>query len=816
MKVRVGCFVVLASLVWAPARAEDPATVGPWGDPARVAIHGATAFAADQIRAALFRDFRALLASHPLAPREELAPIWERRLIQGYRKAGYAEATVHVTLDEPAGQVLVQVQEGPRYTTSNLRIEGGPPLDLEALHARLTTPHPPESAVQAEFFQKAGQREVQWRDKDGQPVALEKPVWKAGRPAPLDDASYRDLEKQVRSALGDQGYPLAQFQVTVLPSPQNQSAELLVQVGDVGPAAEASEIVITGAEKNSRAAILAYLDLKPGEIITQRRRLELVHRLWESGRFLEHRVRLDPPQADQPAVLHLDLKEYALAPALDAPLSREEAALLKTRTWLAQFAHGGQADLVLAAENEQNAMELIFSPRNGLLLTITQHDQGRPPSRLVLLVSEEETGVYLPDQQYRISGKFAGAQLRGTMGLALTGNAEKPFSVNFGMGVRTLDEGEHAAPLEAALSAPPVFCLAMLHEDQAQAVWQGDRLTLASQKNRLTIDARDGRILEYAIPDPQNPEAPAPARFVSGAFAQRRAELLQTVREFPNLFDRSRPVTSLITALLHEDLLQHVVRWAAPPAEGQPEPNLAWARLVRKLAERDVLRPLDDAVLHYAAGKQEKFAIPPDPLQPEAPQGWLGALAVSLGLPLAEQAFPRESWPWTLCRETALTLSGAPNFLEAELNQIYRSAETGPLACGCVAWLLRRAGMNGADAFAARGMADLSPEAFVRDCRPLVNDNALTGTCLRRLAEALRTLEEAEVQQISHNWPQADAAILQAAARELRADREKPLDAVLPQALAAAWQAGLRMRMEAALESFLPNDTFRIGRKPAP
>jgi hypothetical protein len=76
----------------------------------------------------------------------------------------------------------------------------------------------------------------------------------------------------------------------------------------------------------------------------------------------------------------------------------------------------------------------------------------------------------------------------------------------------------------------------------------------------------------------------------------------------------------------------------------------------------------------------------------------------------------------------------------------------------------------------------------------------------------LRALDEAEIQALAGELLREDGAILVAAARELRRDRSAPLDQALPQALGAAWEAGLRARVEEALKSHLPDDTFRLGR----
>ncbi len=802
----------------APAFANDAATVGQWSDPQRLAIHGAVTFPPEVIREELYSDFAALLASHPLAPKDSLAPTLERRLLAGYHKAGFADAQIHVALEEQAERIAVHIDEGPRYASAGVRIEGTQRIAIHELEKRLTERYPPKEAVRAEFFQHREQRDLRWRDKDGKEVKLETPIWTLGKPAPLDEASRKHLREKVAEALAELGYPFAQFDVNVIPSPSSQTAELLVQIGSEGPPAEVRDIEIIGAEKNSRAVLLAYLDLKPGELISQRRRIDLEHRLWESGCFLEQQVTLLPPRENLPAKLRIEVTEYRHAPPLDASLSREEAALLKSRLWLTGFLQGGEADLVIQGHDEQGGADIVFAPHQGLLVTLTQKGaDGHPARKTTLLVSEDEVGIYDPSNRYRLSGRIRGVQLTAQLAFSVGKDPENPFSLNFSIGFRSLDQGEQAAPLEAAISVAPVFCLGLAHEQNARASWQGDILTITSDDRLVQIDARDGRVLRYASIDPANPGARGPEYFEKGAFARRRFALRTEVQDTPNQFDATRPVSSIAAGLLNEDLLAPIARLIASRKDSpspSAEPDFSRVRMLRKLAERGVLQPLDDWALRIAAGeKKDKFQIPPQPADPSA-QGFVGHVAIAWGLPAAEVLFPRDSWPWTLCREAALTIAGRPSYLGAELQRIHAARETGPLCSLSVAALLRLAKLNHADAFASRGLAALDREAFLRDCQPWLDQRTLCGKCVHRAAAVLQAMDEEDVQLLAKDLLKGDAPILEAAARELRRDRAAPLEESLPASLAAAWEVGLRRHIEEALESYLPDDTFRIGRQP--
>jgi hypothetical protein len=788
------------------------ATVGEWGDPQRLTIEGAKTFKAEEICKALFRDVHVLLASHSLAPRSGLAPAIEQRLLAGLLHAGFADAQVTARVDESQGRVIARIEEGPRYMTSGVRIEGAVQVATDDLHARLTAPYPPEKAVQAQFFDRGDAREVRWLDKDGAGVDLAKPVWVAGKPARFDAAARKTYHDHVRQALAELGYPFAEFDVSVAPNPATQRAELVVFLRNEGPPAEISDIEVFGAVKNSRAAILAHLEIKPGELITHLRRADLERRLWESGRFLEHRVMLIPPDGDRAAKMRIEVKEYSAAPPLIESLTREEAALLKTRRWLHGVMQGSEMEIAFRSEDEKGVVTLVLAPHRGLAATFGQRDAaGRLEPKAALLLSMGETGIHLPGDGFRLSAKVEEIQLTSSLEFRLNPEKESPFSLKLGAGVRSLEEGEQALPIDVAVSAAPVFFIGLAHEKNATASWDGEILTMTYDDLRLRIDSRDGRVLEWLDIGADGEAKPAPVRFASGEFARERDFVLAACGDAANLFRSEAPISSLIHGLCDERVLNLLSQYAAG-SEDSPErktPNLSMLRLLRKLAERDVLRPLDDL---FAGKPDEKdhFTVPMEIGEPGGGQLWIGHLAVAFGLPAAEVLFPRDSWPWGLSRETVLTLAGRPNYLGAELQRTYASPETGPLSCLATAALLNMGRMPHAEIFAMRGLAELEAEDFLRDCRPLADPDAALGKCVRQCAAVLRALDESEIVQLSQSLHD-DGPILEAAARELQRNRDAPLDETIPQALAAAWNAGLRERVKTALEFYLPEDTFRIG-----
>jgi hypothetical protein len=326
-------------------------------------------------------------------------------------------------------------------------------------------------------------------------------------------------------------------------------------------------------------------------------------------------------------------------------------------------------------------------------------------------------------------------------------------------------------------------------------------------------------VLEWTEIGANGEMRPSPVSLAVGEFARERDLVLSASHDAPELFRSEAPISSLICALCDERLLNLLLQLTggdATPGE-EKKSGVSRLRLLRKLAQRDVLRPLDDLFARSPVEKtKDKFTIPMEPGEQPGMQQLIGHLAVTFGLPAAEVLFPRDSWPWTLARETALTLSGRRNFLTQELERMYASPEAGPLSCLAVATLLKTAGMQHAELFASRGLTEIAPDDFVRDCRPLIDKGAALGKCVHQGAILLRALDEGEIEELSRSLLKDDGAILQAAARELRRRAGEPLEDAIPRALAAAWDAGLRQQVRTALESRLPDDTFRIGAGGAP
>src|SRR5262249_54653468 len=83
----------------------------------------------------------------------------------------------------------------------------------------------------------------------------------------------------------------------------------------------------------------------------------------------------------------------------------------------------------------------------------------------------------------------------------------------------------------------------------------------------------------------------------------------------------------------------------------------------------------------------------------------------------ADALLPRDSWPWILVREAAFALAGEGRFAQAELDQLLKSDNVGPVGCLAAAFLLGKTNPRLARTFAEGGLKRLTPAEFHRDYR---------------------------------------------------------------------------------------------------
>ena len=226
-------------------------------DPA-AEVDGVEKVSERDILAALLIDFDVTLAAHPNAPLDGYLRAVETSTLLGYRHSGFRDAVVAATFDEQQSQIVMRVNEGPRYFS-----------------------------WRREYYRRKNPPAHRFTHLDDHATDEQRTPGVKGRPVPFDFATTREIIVRLKSAFAQ---PKAFFGLRFPPRTQPEpirTATLKMAVKDEGPRAEIGQITINGNERDSDADLLQYLNLQPGQhydsnLLEER----LQSRLEASGRFL--------------------------------------------------------------------------------------------------------------------------------------------------------------------------------------------------------------------------------------------------------------------------------------------------------------------------------------------------------------------------------------------------------------------------------------------------------------------------------------------------------------------------------------------------
>lgn len=770
--------------------AAEPEPVDQFGNMSNLMVHGAYAFAPQQLRDVLTGDFPTMVAAHPRASLESLPRIVQERLLAGYHQAGYADARVEVRINRAQHCLEATIDEGPVYLCGDVRIEGAVSIPVAELIERLTLPYVPEKAIKPVPSAPPARHQVDWLDRNGRKVALKEAVWPHGKPARMSAMARNYLNKTVQAALWDFGFGASQFQFELAVDRATRTVELVVTLIDEGPPTVIEDIEIVGAIRNGRQDILDYLELRPGSLLTRRERSRLKYMLWRSGRFLD--LKLEPKATfagDSPARLRITLIESPDAPGLNQPLTREQQALLRLSEWLANE-DGWQADLYWSTTSQTGQTEMILSPSHGFSSwsrAVSVDGSLNDSASLAVLSVPGTLAFLLPGRGQRFEISRPNTHINVMVCIDQNDDPEQPdkyFRLKMLLERSSNNDQLHEHPLQMCFTISPPVAIALSTRQFVQPVWKGDQLTLRFRNDSIAVDAKTGRLLQLTG---SSKYGRIHGEFREGAFAKSAAPLLQQRETAANRFQADRPLSSLLMVLTEEQWIRPLFTYCAqvkPALDTEQWRPDSW-RFARRLIELDVLQPIDQWIVRTINQDETKFIIPHD---------YHSRLCLNLmigsSLPLADHFFPRGTWPWIVWRETGLTIAGHGSHTTEELRRAFYSDEVGPVCHLVIAWVLVPFKPGVASLFAERGLTMMDVDCFRHDYHPLLDRNSLAGNCLLRAGEILRELEPDEVQQLTDNLPEPWRTSIASLADHLRQQRGEPIDTALSSALHASWNHG--------------------------
>ena len=180
--------------------------VGELGRTDRIEFVGQRQFTPEVLKHALDDDLDFLLAADPAASLDEYLATVKTRLLAGYHRAGFADASIEAGADLQRRRVVVTISEGRRYLAGPIRLVGHTSVPQASLARWLTTSHPAPAAEQRTGWELADG--VRITDAFG-----EEPIWEPGKPAHFNAWARGHLAKQVRLAFAEHGYFFPQLEV---------------------------------------------------------------------------------------------------------------------------------------------------------------------------------------------------------------------------------------------------------------------------------------------------------------------------------------------------------------------------------------------------------------------------------------------------------------------------------------------------------------------------------------------------------------------------------------------------------------------------
>jgi ankyrin repeat protein len=797
-----------------PRLAPSPSLkVGEAGDPDRIVFEGLQTFTPAQIRRALAIKPGYLLAAHPQANMAAFLSELKTLIESGYQAAGFPDACAEVRYDEPAFTVRVKVVEGPRFRAGKVRVAGPKIIEVEGLVNWFTTPVATPKAFGTLMSAATGKEkkdaspDQEWstsvnlemnprpgaQDMPGKAVRPDDPLWVPGDPANFSVAWATQAVAQADACLAGQGFFFPRVRVE-LPRTAAGMADLLITVDDEGPPGVIGEFNVTGMKRHTAAEILRFLDLREGMKITAGRLAAARQRLRSCGRFRDFEI--TPQSMGLRAVsshrvkLLIAVKELEAVPRLNEPLSPVQEALLKLCAWAEQFPERDE-DIQFAITNHSGvpfAVELVLSPKRGVLLNSADLDGGSPVAAGLLL--QPETVQFCA---WSSGNKLAAP--RGNVGSYFflhllpdkneDGNTNR-FHLNVGAGF----SATASCPLKFDVQLTPAAFLDFPMRTDCSCLIEGDLLVVTGGGFTLRAEARTGRLLRV---DGGIDQPPYSLRFGGHVWDRAAGDFERRAAALTNRYTPGRGPSSFLTfAAIEAARCWLAVERAASVSAKQRARALA---AVNRLVNPEILHPLD----RFLGRETNAFNIPLDDVDQAIGQNSMLAFLSGFAFDYSGELFPKYSWPWTVARETAFITLNQGRYTDVELDRLHQSAETGPIGCLMIARLLEAAGVRAAKDFALQGSQRLGADDFLRDCNLFLRGESGLARSFARTAEVLRKLPEEEFVALAAVLSDPEAMLLRESRAALRARPEAAPATVLAPALENYWEKSLRAQVSESL-----------------
>ncbi len=697
------------------------------------------AFSDDQLLQALLEEPDFLLATHPHGTRVDLAQETQRLLIAGYKNSGFENPTVRVNISSD-NSVQIHIEEGLRYSCGDVIVKNASTINVTALITRLSQPYANEKTFPT-FIESNGKTSIRWINEHGKIAKPEKAVWQLGAPAKFGRELH--LNRQVSAALKDAGYPDALAQVSVVANQSDATAQLVVDIIQEGAMDRVDEIRVVGSHVNSPNAVIEFLALQPGGPVDYLRLQQLTKRLWDSGRFSKHQLRLDR-DGQGARRLNIELEDVPGAPPLGQPLSEVADTFLRARRWVSEVDQRNE-DLAFKFKKNHDYTEIIQSQSGTWIQHRMSPRSDSPihstPASVTCLIAANGTVLSqsMSDEVWNGEIKQFDGSIRLETRFVVDPSVQRLCRLEFDVSWNSKrPEGEPL--IQHSLNMSPANWIGFAYKQGIVTEMVGERLVATHSDQRIEIDVATGRLMRWDSDTTEMALEP-------GLFQERRKELERELAGKTNVYSPERPASTLAAYLLNEDSWRFAdeIRARMNRSDTALDPNFRSA--LDKLVAGGLLMPVDLFVNQISGGSVDsKFDIPHESSPPKSLYSVAMSLIGKLGLKIVPVIFAENSWPVTVSREASLVMLGRSKYTLGVVKELQADESSGPLRDAAIAYLLGIDNHPDARWFAIRSHNNLTPEKFDADMDVLLQGPV--GQWLSGLIDSAATLTPAEIESI--------------------------------------------------------------------
>lgn len=807
MKIVATIFIfVVLGMVNSPVRGaetNDIPRVGQLREFSHFAFEGNNTFSARSLWFGLNSTFDFPELSHPLAPRDAFLRAIESQLRLGYAHCGFPNAEITAKCDADADAVTVNIKEGPRYLCGPVEIIGARKMPTQPMVQALTITNADTEALLQPF-----------QFQDNAPANRNKAtetnnssIWAAGLPAHFDEFSLRFLSRRVTKTLGKHGFFLTKFKVQVVTNSEDRTAALQVKILDEGPPATIKNIKVVGNRKNSRKALLNYLNLKKGMKFTSELAADINNRLYHSARFLTNSVQAGSPDASGRLKLTIEVLESDDSPPLTGEFKPAAKTMLKARDWLAKLGDSEEEAVfsVSGYSKPPMALECILAPHKGLLILENELVSGTNQLRHALVASSSQIALYVPRLQQKYVTAVSSEQFESfiTAQTGVPGANGHTASLSLGAGLTSRENVVGAPPYALRMSLAPAAFVGQAHLKSYTTWLDGNQFIYSNADLSLKLDAKTGRFIEYTQKTGESAHSQMNLHFEPHAFELALARIERDGAGFTNVCRTNAPFGSAIaffgSELVQLPFVDSYLRAMLPAVTCEQLPAL-----LQQLGTEDFLAPFEifNSLQVATNNPADNFEIPEE--SRPVPSGIIGnemAAVAQEVLADADLIFPPRSWPWIVMRDAAFFTRGQQTYLKPDMAVIYGSNETGPIGCLATARFLQFTGASGSEKMTKQGLQKLSADAFRNDYRLLLNEHYVAGEFIARLAAVLAKLNQSQLDALTAPMNASQAEFIRDCAQHLRAANagQSLADTIAP-ALDAYWERDLKKTIAVQLK----------------